>query len=274
MARVDCAAPGSGRLWPAALALALLFAACRVFEFTPYEIPDPEGPAAETARNLGRLEALAKRSGGPVRFALLADSHDSYDELARAADRLNADSTIQFAVLAGDFTQYGLLREYEWYAEAVSRLRAPLLTVIGNHDALANGAEIYRRRYGPLNFAFTFGGFRFVCANTNIWDSDEPAPDWDWLEHALATAGSLRVVLVSHIPPFGDQFDERARDRWRLLLARHGVRLSLHGHQHNYRFEETYGDGVRYLVADDVGARNYLRVTLVDSLVEVERIWF
>lgn len=259
---------------PAVLALALLLASCRVFEFTPYEIPDPDGPAAETARNLGRLEALAKRSGGPVRFALLADSHDSYDELARAADRINADSTIQFAILAGDFTQYGLLREYEWYDEAVSRLRAPLLTVIGNHDALANGSEIYRRRYGPLNFAFTYGGYRFVCANTNIWDSDEPAPDWDWLEHALATAGSLRVVMVSHIPPFGDQFDESSRDRWRLLLAKHGVRLSLHGHQHNYRFEETYGDGVRYLVADDVGARNYLRVTLVDSLVEVERIWY
>ena len=152
----------------AAAALGLL-AACSLFEFSPYEVPARgENPAGEapsrTAAHVGRLEALAKRAGTPFRFAVLADSHSDYDDLADAVASLNADSTLDFVILAGDFTQYGLLKEYEWFRVIMDRLSIPYVTVIGNHDAQANGEAVYRSVFGPLDYAFTFGGVRFVCA--------------------------------------------------------------------------------------------------------------
>lgn len=263
-----------------AAALCLSLAACSLFEYSPYEVP-PRGASPEeqassrTSANLGRLFALPKMGAAGFSIAVLADSHSEYDVLAAAVERINADSSIKLAVMAGDFTQYGLLKEYEWFKKAFSRLNPPYVTVIGNHDALANGPAIYRRMFGPLDYAFTFQGVRFVCVNSNIWEFSFEVPGWSWLEGELAgTADSLRLFVISHIAPFGDQFDSGARDAWTSLMARHRVEYSIHGHQHNFRHEETFGDGVKYLVADNVGDRNFVKITVLDTGVAVERIWF
>lgn len=59
------------------------------------------------------------------------------------------------------------------------------------------------------------------------------------------------------------------------LLARRGVVLSIHGHQHNYHFERHDGGGpVPYLLADNIEDRNFVKVTLLDSGLTVERIRF
>jgi Icc protein len=189
--------------------------------------------------------------------------------------RLNADSTLDFVILAGDFTQYGLLKEYGWFRGIMDRLAVPYVTVIGNHDAQANGEAVYRSVFGPLDYAFTYGGVRFVCANTNAWEFSARVPDWTFLEAELASAGdSLRLFTVSHVPPFGDQMAGSGGEKWAALMARHRVELSIHGHQHNHRFEETYGDGVRYLVADNVGDRSYALVTVADTEITAERVEF
>lgn len=265
----------------AATASALgVLAACSLFEFSPYQVPSrgedsvDESPSG-TSAHVGRLEALAKRAALPFSFAVLADTHSDYDDLADAVARLNADTDIDFVIVAGDLTQYGLLREFEWFRDIMNRLEKPYVTVPGNHDALANGETVYRLVFGPLDYDFTFGGVRFVCANTNAWEFTANVPDWTGLEAGLAAAGdSLRLFTVSHVPPFGDQMAGPDADRWVALMARHRVELSIHGHQHNHRFEETYGDGVRYLVADNVGDRNFARVTVADTGVAVERVVF
>lgn len=262
------------------LAAACVLLSCGPFEYTPYATGPGaaayrnDGPAS-TAHHLARLAEADTAAAGGFSLALLADSHSAYDALEDAVASVNGDSSIRFTILAGDFTQYGLLREYEWFRDLVADLRRPWITVIGNHDARANGAAIYRGMFGPLDYAFTYGGVRFVCANTNAWDFSAGVPDWSWLEAEVAAApDSLRVVTVSHIPPFGDQFDSASTSKWRALLARRGVELSLHGHQHNHRDEQTYGDGVRYVVADDVGDRNWVKVTITPAGVTAERVWF
>lgn len=268
---------------PALIALiaaaCLCLSSCRLFEYSPYGVPEEPvregGPAAVTAANLARVKALAKSPGRTFNVAVLADSHDDYDALKSAVAHINADSSIAFVLMAGDFTQYGLLLEYQWFGNAMSALKVPYLAIIGNHDALANGAGIFRRLHGDLNFAFTFGGVRFVCANTNRFDFDFALPDWAWLEGELADAAdSLRIFTVSHVAPFGDQFDAASAAKWSALMVRYGVELSIHGHQHNWRLEETYGDGIPYLVADNVGDRNYAKVIVTPAGFSVERVWF
>lgn len=259
----------------AALAIALSLPGCRPFELSPYEVPrENSGAPSLTRANLERIGALAKSAGRGFSFALISDSHDRYDALEDAVASINADSSIRFTVAAGDFTQYGLLREYEWFRDCLALLAGPYVTAIGNHDALSNGSRIYRRMFGPLDYSFTYMGVRFVVANSNRWEFPFEVPDWSRLEAELAAGDSLRVFHVSHIAPFGDQFDEEAGRRYREILARHRVDLSLHGHQHNFHHAEFFGDGVTYLVADDLGDRNYVKVSVSDSGVAVERIWF
>jgi 3',5'-cyclic-AMP phosphodiesterase len=264
-----------GRLPAAAAALCLLclVSSCRLFEYSPYALPEGEGKDARTMANLRRI-APPNRTGG-FSFAVIADTHTAYDQLLEAVRHINADTSIRFTIAAGDLTQYGLFQEYRWFKDLMSLLSQPYLTVLGNHDALANGAGIYRKLFGPLDYTFRYGGVKFICLNDNAWEFPRAVPDFAWLEEQLSgTDGSERVVVVSHIPPFGDQFNPWSQKTFAGMLARHRVALSIHGHQHNYHFGAYYGDGVTYLVADDIEDRNYVKVTFTAAGFTSERIFY
>jgi 3',5'-cyclic AMP phosphodiesterase CpdA len=256
--------------------LLLLIAACRWFEFSPYAAPDQsESGELNRQSNLARLsatEGIGFRNR--FRFAVLADVHDSYDELTDAVRRINADTACRFAIVVGDLTQNGLAVEYEWLGGILLKLSVPFFVIIGNHDALANGERVYRNLFGSWDFSFKYRGVQFTCFNDNVWEFPG-IPDLAWLEDELAQAGdSLRVFTVSHIPPYGDQFGTSGERELSRLQARMGVDLSIHGHQHNHHLKNHYGDGIPYLTVDDVGSRNYVAVTVSDAGFVIERIFF
>lgn len=228
-----------------------------------------------TAANILELSATDYPSArNRFRFAVVSDIHDSYDEWSAAVRRINADTSCRFVLVVGDLTRYGLAKEFEWMGGILRGLSAPFFTVIGNHDALANGDKVYRSLFGPWDFSFTYRGVKFVCFNDNAWEFSA-VPDWAWLEREWAEAGdSLRIFTVAHIPPFGDQFDDSTGRAWAGRQSRAGVELSIHGHLHNFHFEEYYGDGVPYLTVDDVGSRNFSIVTVSDTGIAVERVFF
>jgi Icc protein len=244
-----------------------------LFEYSLYMIPeDTEGSLVP--RQLERISA-GDRGSGAFTFAVFADPHLQYDELRGAVQRANKDSSLRFVIVAGDATQYGLEREYAWFLKIMSRLSVPYVTVIGNHDALANGARIYRDLLGPLNYSFRYDDVKFVLFNDIVWQFPPPVPDTAWLDSQLAPfPGVSRVIAVSHIPPFGEQFDSAGEKALASLLARRHVSLSIYGHTHHYTYRQYYGDGVPYLVADDIGKRNYLRITVADTGFVVERIFY
>jgi 3',5'-cyclic-AMP phosphodiesterase len=120
-----------------------------------------------------------------------------------------------------------------------------------------------------LDFSFTYRGVKFIFFDDNARGIDCCVPDFAWLESETSAAGdSLGIVTVSHAAPHSDQLDSASSDRMIGLFAKHKVKLSIHGHSHNY------GYGVPYLIADDIGDRNYVTVTLFDTGLAVERIFF
>ncbi len=178
-------------------------------------------------------------------------------------------------VLAGDFTKYGYAHEYNWFTDIFSKVIAPSLVGIGNHDLQADGKNLYVHMFGQLNFSFAYRGVKFIFFDDNARGIKCCVPDFDWLEAELAGAGdSLQIFTVSHAPPYTDQLDSAQSLHMVKLFSKYRVKLSIHGHTHSYDYGEPYSDGVPYLVADDIGDRNYVTVTLSAATMLVERIFF
>lgn len=253
----------------------VLLNSCGPFEYSPHAVPPREsGPGLNFAQ-LDRIGKISPEPGRAFRFAVMADPHLAYDDLKDAIDHVNADSSLDFTLIAGDVTYFGFLREFEWFAEILARFASPYLVVVGNHDLQANGASIFKRMFGTMDFSFVHKGVKFIFFDDNAREYPCCVPDLPWLEAEIAGAGdSLMVFTVSHSPPSGDQLDSAMGARLAGTLASNGVKLSIHGHQHNYHYREFFGDGVMYLVADNIADRNYVVVTVENGAWSVERRFF
>jgi 3',5'-cyclic AMP phosphodiesterase CpdA len=249
--------------------------ACQPFDYSPTVLEAEKREPHLNQANLDRLAGSPEGTRLRGKIAVLSDTHLYYDELKDAVARLNADSGIDFAIVTGDVTQFGYAEEYERFSDILSRLRAPVIVAIGNHDLQAAGKSLYLRLYGPTNFTFAWRGYAFVFFDDNARGIPDGIPDWAWLDSAMATAGdSLRVIPVCHAPPYTDQLDSTQSERLVRLYAAHESVIALGGHTHHYDFGEFYGDGVPYLVADDIGDRNYVLLTLDGGKASVERVFF
>jgi hypothetical protein len=128
---------------------------------------------------------------------------------------------------------------------------------LGNHDVeLAGGryefallgmpAPYYVRRLEDVDV--------FVLDSTRINDAQTR-----WLGRVLATSRAPWKIAVLHHPPYtcgGYLGNAAVGRRWRPLFERHGVRLVLSGHDHNYqRFAARRG--VTYVVHGGGAGRLY-----------------
>jgi predicted phosphodiesterase len=253
--------------------LALLLAA-GCFEYSPHAIVLDGSEHGLHEKALARLRAT--RAPETVRFAVVGDTQVAFDEAEEAVAHLNARDDIDFVVQIGDFTHFGLLEEFRRMNEIFARLRVPYFVVIGIHEHLGNGQDIYERMFGPGHLAFTFGRSRFVLfdSNSREFAYDGTIPDVAWLAAQLAPDGDHDArVLFSHVPPGTSDFDPKLVARYDALLRGHQPLISFHGHEHRFRFEER--EGTQLFVADSVDHRSYL-VAEVDPAGEfyVERVDF
>jgi 3',5'-cyclic AMP phosphodiesterase CpdA len=124
-------------------------------------------------------------------------------------DDINDLQQVDAVFLVGDLTDFGLIREFGWLNESLLRLECPFIAVIGNHDCLANGTELFERTYGPLDQHFDWAGIRFVLHNTNSreFSFNGQVPDINWMRSAVEDTSAYRAsIFVSHIKPF-DEID-------------------------------------------------------------------
>lgn len=259
--------------FPFGLAALVLFA-CQTFDYSPTVLEAERQDPHLNAMNLERIAALpGPRLHG--KFAVMADTHLFYDQLRAAVDHINADSSIEFVVVAGDVTKYGYAEEYRIFSDIIAKIRAPVVVGVGNHDVQADGKALYTRLYGPTDFTFAWRGYEFVFFDDNARGIPDGIPDWGWLDSAMAEAGdSLRIIPVCHAPPYTDQLDSTQSQRLVQLYAKKKAVIVIGGHTHHYDYGEFFGAGIPYLVADDIGDRNYVLVTLDGGKASVERVFY
>ena len=249
---------------------ALLLSAC--LQATPFET-DPSFVDL-TSSELRKLRAQPAPTGA-FTFAAFGDTHDEYDDLERTVRIINGTPGIEFNIIAGDMTDRGLLQEFEWSGELYYELNAPFLTVIGNHDHLSAGREIYEEMYGPLQYSFEYGGLKFVMFDSNTLEN-HAAPNRSWLLDQVRDRGKARgVVLVTHHDYTAPDDLEGGTNRafYDELLQEPGIVLAIHGHLNDYRLRMVHGVPVLQC-ATYQNLRYHTLVTVDEEQITFQRCLF
>lgn len=247
-------------------AAALLLAGCDLLEFSPNDTRVPEEQQNLTAKNLARLAELpALGPNDTLRFIFTGDSQGFYDDAEDLVKSVNQQPGIQFMVIAGDISDFGLGREMRWIDDQLRKLKVPYLTAVGNHDLVGNGRRAYQQIFGPLNYSFVYGDTKFIMLDTNgrEYNFNGRVPDMPWLLQEMADTKVRRHVVVSHIPPDDADFDPKLSEAY-IAAMREDPRLvfSMNGHRHSFRFGQPFGDGVTYVNSDAFERRRYIVMTV------------
>jgi 3',5'-cyclic-AMP phosphodiesterase len=245
---------------------------CKGFIYHPDEVRPNE--INLNARNIERIKAIPVSHS--FKFIMIGDTQQFYDEMDDFIDHVNAQNDISFVLLNGDMVDFGMNREYNWVASRLNRLKVPYVATIGNHDMLGNGRIVFNRMFGPENFSFSYASSKFICLNTNSRENgyDATVPDMSFLQKELGDSIPANIFILSHVPPFNDDFDDKLEKSWVPLLENDSrVRLSMHGHEHQYRYWHPYGK-LPYLVAGAGDQRNYAMVTVSDEQFSVEEKYY
>lgn len=251
------------------LTLLALLTSCDQFEFSPNQSFDHSSPSNLNAQNLARLRQNAEDDTVTIVFA--GDTQRWYDEQERFVKKVNSLTNVDLVLLAGDISDFGLLQEFKWVQKRLSALRAPYFGIIGNHDMVANGRQIFRQMFGPLNYSFVYGGIKFIAHNTNGLEAPgENIPDLGWLSRELRNMeGASYMVTVSHVPPFNAlEFGPAAVKPYTDLLRNApNLLLSLHGHVHQHQDFYPFGDRVHYITSFSFEQSAFVLLQIVDGKV-------
>lgn len=247
-----------------------------LFQYNPNQIILEEDEKNLNAKNIALIQALPVTD--TVKFILVGDTQRWYDESADFVKSANSQKNISFVLHSGDISDFGLTQEFIWVNEIMQKLNYPYLTVIGNHDIVANGPLVYSKMYGALNYSFYFGNNKFVFINTNSreYAFDGTTPDLPWLKSELANnPENKNAIVVAHVPPFDGDFDPDMEKQYAAILAADpNVKFTLYGHQHIFKDGVFYNDGVHYYVTTSAGARGYLLVSTWKGGYKVDNIKF
>jgi hypothetical protein len=200
-------------------------------------------------------------SDGPVDLIAFGDSGGGGADQRAVRDqmlRVPADLVLHLGDLAYPSATTARLdaRVFDMY-EALLR-SIPIFPTIGNHDRKADEAAPYLAAFAlPQNggderwYSFDWGPLHVAALDTDR-DLEEQAR---WLDEDLARSDAPWEIVIGHHPPYSSGWhgsDLAMRRTIAPVLARHGVRLALAGHDHHY--ERTHPiDGVTYIVSGGGG---------------------
>lgn len=246
--------------------IAIIFYGCGdIFEYHPFD-GRIDGEKGINEKRIATIEKLCKDKD-VIRFVMLSDTHRHYDETESFVATINKRSDIDFVIHGGDVTDLGATKEYIWMRKIMGGLKVPYVTLIGNHDCLANGEDVFKTVYGDLNFVFMAGNVKFVCLNTNaqMYDYSEDIPNFGFMEQELntQTEGHEKTVFVMHAAPYSGQFNNNvSRVFQRFIKEFPQLLFCLNGHDHEKTESDLFEDGIIYYGCPDISQKTYLEFTI------------
>ncbi len=245
--------------------LLLLCTGCDMIDYHPYDCRT-EGISETNRKHIQRIE---KSCAGKdtIRFALISDTQRKYNDTQDMVKHINRQEGIDFVLHGGDISDFGITKEFKWIYDIISGLKVPFVTLIGNHDVLGNGYQMYRSLFGPENFSFMASDVKFVCLNTNAveYDYSTAIPDFSFMEEEGndSKARNCRTVVAMHSPPFSEQFNNNVAKPFEAYIRNfNNLQFCVHGHEHNYKVREIFEDGIFYYGCPAVYKREYLVFTI------------
>ena len=255
-----------------------LFLSCNSDEYSPNQTFNRRSANNANEKQIAKLHQ--KQAGNTIRIAFSGDTQRSYAESADFVDKVNLRNDIDFVILNGDISDFGLLAEFNGVFDIYSRLNVPFISVIGNHDLVANGRAVYEKMFGPLNFTFTYGPVKFVCHDTNgrEYNFDKSTPNMNWLKNNLTIGNGVNnLVAISHVSPFGGDFDPALAQPYQTLFNQTpGLIASLHSHNHA-KLETVYqsgNSGVPFIITNAIVKRAYTIIEITNGQINAQEINF
>ncbi len=246
----------------------LLLSACEMFEVHPYD-GKIVGKTNVNAKNIALIEKSFKGKD-TIRFAFVSDSQRWYDELEAFVKHINQNEGVNFVVHGGDISDFGLTDEFLWQRDILNGLKQPYVVIVGNHDYLANGDEIYKKVFGPLNFSFIAGHTKFLCLNTNALEANysEPIPNFGFIrqEEERNVGEYSTTIALMHAQPTSEQFNNNVSDLFQYSIKQFpNLLFCAHGHGHNYKEVDVFDDGIIYYQTPNIGKRRYILFTITQD---------
>ena len=253
----------------------LLVPGCDMLELHPYDAY-VRGEKNLNEENIKLLEEKLKDRKS-FRFAFISDTQRWYDETKEMVADINQRTDIDFVIHGGDISDFGATHEFIMQRDIMLEFNAPWVAILGNHDCLGTGEDVYKEIWGKPNFHFLAGNVLFICLNTNCmeYDYSEPIPDFSFLEDLMKNLpeGVERTVAVMHVPPFDLEFNNNVANVFQLYLkAFPNLQFCMNGHAHSYKIHEFFNDGILYYQTPCAKKRSYIVFTVTEDGYEHELI--
>ncbi|WP_297535644.1 metallophosphoesterase [Thermococcus sp.] len=167
-----------------------------------------------------------------------------------------------FVIDGGDLVYSGTI--YQWAnLMEVWHWNKPVFIAAGNHEYQGEGINIFHYLFGPTDYAFSLGGYRYIFANDVMHDYSLTDEQFAWLRKQLeiAKARGEKPVIIMHAPPYDprpggdDHAMSEASAKELLKLMREYDAFGIFSHIHLY-WNGTY-DGVHFIITGGGGAPLY-----------------
>lgn len=257
-------------------AVAMTLSSCEMFEYHPYDTHYLDDTGLNK-KNIALIEQKAN-SDDTLRFVFFGDTQRFYDETDDFVKAINARNDIDFVMHGGDITDFGLSKEYKWMNDILKNLRVPIVTIVGNHDVVGSGKEIFKRVYGDYNFSFVSHKTRFICLNTNALEFDygTQVPDYGFMMNYINdTAKVERTIVAMHAPPYDDQFNDKSVLMFNHIIESYkNVQFCLHAHLHRFMTTDFFQNGILYYGCESVESRSYMVFTVTGNGYSYREVHF
>jgi len=260
------------------IVMVVMAGACgAAFDVHPYHV-EFGGTRDLNAQNAAIIQSTCQDKD-TLRFVLMSDTQGCYDETIEMVDDINSRPGIDFVIHGGDFTNYGATSEFVRQRDILLHLRVPFVGIIGNHDCLGTGVEVFRLMFGQPNFAFIAGRVKFICLNTNAleYDFSQAIPDFDFLQSQLQQhVGEYdRTVVCMHARPYSEQFNNNVLRTFNFFIESFPkVLFCTAGHEHQFEATDWFSNGIVYYVSESAKSRSYIVFTITPEGYDYELVRF
>lgn len=254
---------------------------CELFDYHPlYHKAYSFGDKDLNIQNSFRVDTYQDKD--TICFVFVSDTHGDYSKTKQFVSHINKRHDVDFVIHGGDFTDFGLPIEFEKFYSIFSRLEYPYFVLIGNHDMLGKGCNLYQELFGPDNYYFRIRNLshyknwelNIIMMNTNMLQSG-----WrgDPIEYIRGFNTDINTIFVMHSPPGSEQFYDKAQiEEFKTILDHYSskVLFGIHGHQHIYSTNIYLDNGVMFYGCDNIAKRTYLLFKVTNDGYTYERIEF
>lgn len=252
-------------------------------------------PSPVPYSNRQAIDKLVSNRGGYYEFIALADNHaglimnDSATlKLIRNINREDRfrKAPIDFVLIGGDITFRGSSWDYRIFNKIRSRLKFPVIGLMGNHDNDNGGLERFKRYVGETEFTFQDRNSYFIVMDTteNEFTEAQFIKFEDELKKSEAYKHRFVAVHKSPLSPYQQSWYRPELNPWSYrfmkLCEKYKVDIVLSGHTH--MFKEGLFGGVRYITSGgggmittipryDGGIIHYIVVRVYGDYVDYEK---